>query len=138
MQSFIFRTSGGPLAVRFGRPVYYWRSLRLSVVGMTMILMSGAAIIPLWFYGVDGMKVPGADVPLPAMFVGFQGLWFVMNIAGLFLMLSACRRLRKYPDMCLNCGYRLEPGDRSCHECGRVQNREDLSPRWAALLAVSK
>lgn len=131
-------TSGGPFAVRFGRPMYYWRSCKLYAFGMSIALVSSIIIIPLAFSGLAIKKISVVDVPAGAIMMGVQGIGILIGGFGVYPTLKATRRLRKNPDMCLNCGYQLEPGARACHECGRAQNREDLSARWAALLAPSE
>lgn len=56
----------------------------------------------------------------------------------LFKILRTNRTLKANPHACLNCLYDLAPDQRICPECGRTQNREDLSPRWRDDLGTSQ
>ena len=76
---------------------------------------------------------------------------YSMTILGVFLVLivsanafslartrRVVRRITDDPSACLNCHYTLPPDTPVCHECGRRQNREDLSDQWRQHLAKNR
>lgn len=120
-----------PKAVRLAMPLAYFRlaacqfaiMLACVAIGLAGFLMSSLSTPATRLSSLGGIAT------LAAMAV------ICLTIVPLiFRALHTKRTLKANPHACLNCLYPLAPDQPTCPECGRTQNRQDLSPRWREYL----
>ena len=97
--------------------------------GMYALTMAGL-VIPAVFQAAIGTRLGG---PTKALLIAAVVLQFSCIVWMLVLFVRyrrIMRALRARPLPCLHCLYPLMADQPICPECGRLQNREDLSDRW--------
>lgn len=103
----------------------------VSVIGLGFML----TVLLLTVLGVSQI----ANFPHAMIMLGvFLVLIVSANAFSLARTRRVARRIAADPTACLNCHYSLPPDTPVCHECGRRQNREDLSDQWRRHLAKNR
>lgn len=119
---------GMPKAVRRSTIQTWILGGTVSVIGLGFML----TMLLLTVLGVSQL----AKFPHPMVMLGvFLVLIVSVNAFSLARSRRVVRRITDDPSACLNCHYTLPPDTPLCHECGRRQNREDLSDQWRQHLA---